>query len=201
MAGAVLALLLPSAARADASSASPGPGSWQQSWWASPGHTLAARNRPDRLAAPRTGPAVRFRSAWGSPQAYLLLAAVITHDGIRSGVAAPAAAAASATRPSAPALPRATASARLQPSARPRATTAGTTPPRAVSSTVKSAVSGPVTLPRRSDSPAALALVGPLDSQGMGIPWLVGGACAALTVLAGVLRAALQSRRRTPAPR
>lgn len=199
MAGAVLALLLPSAASADASSASPDPGSWQQSWWASPGHTLASRNRPDRLAAPRTGPAVRFRSAWAGPQAYLLLAAVITHDGIRSRVAAPAAA--RATRPSAPALPRATAAARPEPSARPPATTPGTTPPRAVSSTVKSAVSGPVTLPRRSDSPGALALVGPLDSQGMGMPWLVGGACAALTVLAGVLRAALQNRRRTPAPR
>jgi hypothetical protein len=199
MAGAVLALLLPSAARADASSASPDPGSWQQTWWASPGHTLAPRNRPDRLAAPRTGPAVRFRSAWGGPQAYVLLAAVITHDGIRSWVAAPAAAAASAsaTRPSARALPRATAAARVEPSARPP----GTTPPRAVSSTVKSAVSGPVTLPRRSDSPGALALVGPLDSQGMGTPWLVGGACAALTVLAGVLRAALQNRRRPSAPR
>jgi hypothetical protein len=197
MAGAVLALLLPSAARADASSASPDPGSWQQSWWASPGHTLAPRNRPARLAAPRTGPAVRFRSGWGGPQAYLLLAAVITHDGIRSGVAAPAAPAAPAARPSAPALPRATAAARLEPSARPPAAT----PPRAVSSTVKSAVSGPVTLPRRSDSPGALALVGPLDSQGMGMPWLVGGACAALTVLAGVLRAALQNRRRTPASR
>jgi hypothetical protein len=196
MAGAVLALLLPSAARADASSASPDPGSWQQSWWASPGHTLAPRTRPDRLAAPRTGPVVRFRSAWAGPQAYLLLAAVITHDGIRSRVAARTAAAASATRPSAPDLPRATAAARLEPPARPPATT----PPRAVSSTVKSAVSGPVTLPRRSDSPGALALVGPLDSQGMGMPWLVGGACAALTVLVGVLRAALQNRRRTPAP-
>ena len=47
---------------------------------------------------------------------------------------------------------------------------------------------------------ADLPLAAPLDDVRLGTPWLVGGACVTLAVLAGVLRAAVRSRRSVVQP-
>jgi hypothetical protein len=63
----------------------------------------------------------------------------------------------------------------------------------------RSAVGGPTALPAGPAPEGPLALVGSLDAHRLGTPWVVGGAVVAFAVLAGVLHAALVSRRRPAA--
>jgi hypothetical protein len=63
----------------------------------------------------------------------------------------------------------------------------------------RSAVGGPVALPAGDTTLGAPALIGSLDSRPLGTPWMVGGICVALGVLAGIVRAARGARREAAA--
>ncbi len=69
-----------------------------------------------------------------------------------------------------------------------------------VMATAGSTVGGPGTPAAAAAATGSSALVGVLEGSDLGTPWLVAGAGAATAVLAGVVRAALSSRRRLPAP-
>jgi hypothetical protein len=63
-----------------------------------------------------------------------------------------------------------------------------------------STAGGPGTPAAAAAATGSSTLVGVLEGSDLGTPWLVAGAGAVVAVLAGVVRAALSSRRRPPVP-